>query len=275
MLAAGVLIDVFLVARALAAPPDWAKATLRLRRRPWSWRHGGLVLFALVLLNGCAILVSSSVHELRLLPEDRTMALSIALQTALFHGAAALLVARSMRLRGATWSRAFGGSRRTLIADAGRGVLFYLAALPVLAAATLAYRLALEAVGYPVRPQNVLDVLIDGRYSPWLRGHLVVLAVGIAPLVEEVVFRGIALPLLARRTRLCAAILGISLVFALVHFHVPSFVPLVVIAAAFSLAYVYTGSLVVPIVMHALFNAVSLFAVLLLRGVAPLAAGTG
>jgi membrane protease YdiL (CAAX protease family) len=91
-----------------------------------------------------------------------------------------------------------------------------------------------------------------------------IVAVTLGPFVEELLFRGIALPLLARYTSTHWAVFLVSATFAVLHFHVPSFVPLFVIALAFSYAYLYTGSILVPVIMHALFNGVSLVNALLM-----------
>jgi membrane protease YdiL (CAAX protease family) len=48
----------------------------------------------------------------------------------------------------------------------------------------------------------------------------------------------------------------VSAIFALSHAHLPSLVPLFALAIGLALAYELTGSLLVPIGMHALFNAV-------------------
>ena len=45
--------------------------------------------------------------------------------------------------------------------------------------------------------------------------------------------------------------------FAAIHTHLPSFGPLFVLAVCLTLAYEWTGSIFVPITMHALFNSLS------------------
>jgi membrane protease YdiL (CAAX protease family) len=94
---------------------------------------------------------------------------------------------------------------------------------------------------------------------------MLILAAVLAPVFEECLFRGILLPLLARRLGTGAAVLLSSVAFASIHFHLPSLVPLCVVAVGFSLGYLYAGSLWVPIVMHALFNGVNLSLLLLIR----------
>jgi membrane protease YdiL (CAAX protease family) len=86
---------------------------------------------------------------------------------------------------------------------------------------------------------------------------LVLVAVGlVAPLAEEVVFRGVLLPGLARRMRPGIALLLTSVVFAL--FHVPSHgVGAVVpglLGVVFGWARLRTGGLSAPVILHAANN---------------------
>jgi membrane protease YdiL (CAAX protease family) len=92
-----------------------------------------------------------------------------------------------------------------------------------------------------------------------------IFAVAIAPFFEECLFRGILLPMAIRKLGLGAGIFVISLLFAAIHFHLPSLIPLLIIASGFSLAYLYTKSLWVPIIMHGLFNGVNLALLLVMR----------
>ena len=50
--------------------------------------------------------------------------------------------------------------------------------------------------------------------------------------------------------------------FAIVHMHVGSLLPLWMLAVLFCLAYEITGCLLVPMLLHAIFNAVSIIAML-------------
>ena len=51
-----------------------------------------------------------------------------------------------------------------------------------------------------------------------------------------------------------------ALLFAAVHAHLPSFAPLFVLGACFAIAYEWSGSILVPMTMHACFNAITLTA---------------
>jgi uncharacterized protein len=129
---------------------------------------------------------------------------------------------------------------------------------------TLIYQAVLRGMGHEIMLQEVA-LVVAGEQSFWLRMYLMTLAVVLAPLFEEILFRGIGLPLVARKWGAAPAVVIVSLFFAAIHFHLPSMVPLFVIAAAFSLAYIHSGSIVVPIVMHGLFNGVNLVMLMMLK----------
>jgi len=93
---------------------------------------------------------------------------------------------------------------------------------------------------------------------PWpTRTAVFFIAIVGAPVFEEIVFRGILFPWLARRTGFWPGVVVVSALFAALHLHLPSLLPLFLLSAMFCVAYARTRSLWVPIGMHALFNAVS------------------
>jgi len=91
---------------------------------------------------------------------------------------------------------------------------------------------------------------------------VIFMAVVIAPLAEETLFRGFVYGVLKRYTDAPFAALSSSLMFAIIHMHVGSLLPLWVLAVLFCLAYEITGCLLVPMLLHAIFNAVSIIAML-------------
>jgi membrane protease YdiL (CAAX protease family) len=86
----------------------------------------------------------------------------------------------------------------------------------------------------------------------------------LAPVVEEVIFRGVLFNGLRVRWPLLPALLITSLIFASFHFDEARLLPLVLVGALFAYAYERTGSLWGAIVPHAGLNAVAL-AVTLVR----------
>ena len=228
---------------------------------PWTWRQGLLIALLLVTLHTILLLSAAVARDLRVLPDDSLMDIATVAHTLFFHAAGLLLIALLLRDARRSWQEAFGLTRRGIWKNAAYGVTFYLAAMPVMVLAAWIYEAFLHDVGYPLDPRDTQDVvrIFTQAGSPlWLRIYMGVVAVTLAPLTEELLFRGVALPLLARYIRTGPAILLLSLTFAILHHHVPSVVPLFVISVAFSYAYVYSRTLVVPVVMHVVFNAVGI-----------------
>jgi membrane protease YdiL (CAAX protease family) len=139
-----------------------------------------------------------------------------------------------------------------------KGLLYGFAAIPPVAALSMGVNAALEALGHTPQPQAVFDWLTDGAVSPGTRLFMMAAAVLVAPVVEELLFRGVLFAALLRTRPFAFAALLSGAYFALVHLHAPSFLPLLALSAAFSAGYAATGSIVTPIVMHALFNLASL-----------------
>jgi membrane protease YdiL (CAAX protease family) len=158
---------------------------------------------------------------------------------------------------------AFGMNWRNVGQAAGQGAISYVGILPVIFGVSLIYQLFLYAAGYPVTLQDVVEIFLEPQPG-WNLLLLMVLAVVVAPIVEEMLFRGILLPALMKKVGLGAAVVANSILFALIHQHLPSLIPLFALALALSLLYVYSGSLWSAIILHALFNGISICVLLLI-----------
>jgi membrane protease YdiL (CAAX protease family) len=88
--------------------------------------------------------------------------------------------------------------------------------------------------------------------------QMVIAAVCIAPVAEEILFRGYIYPVFKRTIGTVPAALGSALLFAAIHGNALGFPGLTLLALALTLAYEFTGSLAVPVFMHAWFNGLSL-----------------
>jgi membrane protease YdiL (CAAX protease family) len=94
--------------------------------------------------------------------------------------------------------------------------------------------------------------------SAWLNQlSLGVVAIVLAPVVEETFFRGILYTALKQTGFPRLALWGSALLFAAIHCNVVSFVPLLLLAVVLTLLYEHTGNLLASIVAHALFNTVN------------------
>lgn len=83
-------------------------------------------------------------------------------------------------------------------------------------------------------------------------------AILIAPLYEEILFRGILLPKIIQKTGLTKALIITSLLFAALHYHLPALLPLFALSILLSLVYWWSGSLWNCIAIHMIFNAGSI-----------------
>lgn len=107
---------------------------------------------------------------------------------------------------------------------------------------------------------DVLNYLQDDIDSdmPW-RQELF-LGCFLAPIVEELVFRGLVLQNLMQRTSITRAILLSSFAFSVIHFH-----PFIIIQFCFgifvSIIYIKTQSLFLPIAVHILVNSITKLAI--------------
>jgi uncharacterized protein len=106
-------------------------------------------------------------------------------------------------------------------------------------------------------PQEAVKAFQEAG-GPLMKALMIVAAVIVAPIVEETIFRGYVYAVLKRFTDGWFAAVCSSLLFAVVHVHVGSTVPLFLLALGFCAAYEMTGSLLVPMWMHAFFNATSM-----------------
>lgn len=96
-----------------------------------------------------------------------------------------------------------------------------------------------------------------------LRALIILAAVVVAPVVEEIFFRGFIYGVLKRYTDAPFAALLSGLFFAIIHMHTGSLLPLWVLALFFCIAYEITGCLLAPMILHAIFNSTSLIGMLL------------
>lgn len=106
------------------------------------------------------------------------------------------------------------------------------------------------------------EELIGIATSPLDAVLLFIMIVLIAPIVEELFFRGIALPSIMRFLGPWPAILLSSVWFAVSHFQLVQFAGLLAVGIALAVCRVYSKSLLPPIALHMAFNGIT-FGILL------------
>jgi membrane protease YdiL (CAAX protease family) len=134
------------------------------------------------------------------------------------------------------------------------GALLLFAAYPLISVADAITR-RFETNGSS--KQSIVE-LFNGSRTLDQRVMIIVLAVAIAPIAEEFIFRFFLYGVMRRYLGRFVALVLTALLFAAVHAHLPSFAPLFVLAACFTIAYEWSGSIFVSMTMHSLFNSMTL-----------------
>jgi membrane protease YdiL (CAAX protease family) len=161
-----------------------------------------------------------------------------------------VLIARRLRKNHETWSsvglkgfRVFQGMRYI----AG----YYLALLGVLIAlAIITTSLGVNVASPPGNKSGGTEMLnIIGDF--WLTFAI---SVVIAPIIEEIVFRGALFPAIKRRYGLTAGIVLSSLVFTLVHMNPIQMISVLPLGIYLAIMYHRTGSIYPGMILHATWN---------------------
>ncbi|MDI6817412.1 MAG: type II CAAX endopeptidase family protein [Actinomycetota bacterium] len=158
--------------------------------------------------------------------------------------------------RGATW-KILGFKRFNLVAGAGLVVVwFFLVRIVSYFYVMIAERVGLEETEDIAR--QIPEVFGAGTTGFIIA---VLMVVVLAPIVEELFFRGFLYQALRQRWGANVAIVASGVLFSLAHFSLYLLVPIAVIG--FALAYLYerTDSLGPPIILHALNNLISVVVV--------------
>ncbi len=186
----------------------------------------------------------------------------LALGTGILHATALLLLVPLLRAHGMGWREAFGGF------DRGLGRRWLLAAgltLPALLAAWLLHQGSgwiLDRLAIPQDNQMAVEAVRNaGRW--WERGLLFTFAVISAPIAEEILFRGVLWPLVRETGWQRTGMLGVGLLFALIHLNAAALLPLWFLGCFWAWLYERTGDLTAPILSHGLFNATNFFWIVL------------
>ena len=165
--------------------------------------------------------------------------------------AAGMLLISSSGFRPADF---WGFRGRNLAQDFTRSVAALLTLLwPVLLLLLASSSLYL-ALGLPMKPQPALLKFLEARELDQMLPFLFY-ALVIAPIWEEVFFRGTLFPWLAGRLPVHQAQWLSALAFGAVHLHGPTLIPLTVLGALLVGIYRTSGSLIPAVLVHALFNA--------------------
>ena len=165
-----------------------------------------------------------------------------------------LLVAAFLKLRRLDLDSLGGFSAMSFRRALSMGIVLLFAAYPLIA---LADWIAQRTYGTGSSKQGIVDLFNDS-HTLEQRVLIIIVAVVVAPIAEEFIFRFFLYGVFKRYFGTALGVVFNALLFAAVHTHLPSFAPLFVLATCFTLAYEWSGSILVSMTMHSLFNSLTL-----------------
>ncbi|HEY6607771.1 MAG TPA: type II CAAX endopeptidase family protein [Candidatus Limnocylindria bacterium] len=236
---------------------------IRMRRvlAPERYRGPGvIVLLAMVLLIATVIVTPFSLDAAELLAGGEVSLIGIFV----------ILVSTPVALLLISWLfvglpnamaglPAFPGpnAARALLAGVGWGVLAWIGSTAIIVIAGW----VLEQIGMPPEA-GTAEVAIE-RVEPWL---IVLAIVILAPIAEEVFFRGIVFNAWRREGGPVYAYVGSSALFAIIHLSLVSLLPIFFLGLALAWVYERSGyNLLAPMALHATVNGISVALALLVR----------
>jgi len=169
------------------------------------------------------------------------------------HVVAICLIAFFIREHGLDWGTAFGLTGHKL----GRTVLLAVLVGTVVLPITWYLNHVAFLLLSRIEAQPPMQPAVETFRATVTKGQQIVFGVVtivVAPVAEELLFRGVLYPALRRYARRSFALWGVAVVFAAIHQSDVTFVPLTFLAVMLALLYEETGSLTAPILVHCIFN---------------------
>lgn len=250
----GVIQILHLVRSVEGEREQWRQGERLLAWRPFRLRDLGFVLLPVLAAN---LLAGFLLHREAKPPgvEREVSLVDMGVQFVAFQLLSVVAALVLVRLKGLRWRDAFGDARKGPFSGVGYALRMMFALMPVMILIGLATQAVLKLLDVPPESQAVLRLLLDQDQPLLLAAGLFFAVVG-APVSEEILFRGILLPALAKWMTTPSAVVVSSLVFALIHFSPQQMPALYVLSLLLSLSYLYTRRLETSIALHAMFNGI-------------------
>jgi len=154
-----------------------------------------------------------------------------------------------------------GLSAQGLLPNIGKGILVYVCFCPIFILAPFVVRKVAIHFGAALPPQPLV-VLLETEESTALLSATALLAVVAAPVVEEMIFRGFLFSAIRDNLGSRGAVLLSALAFSLVHGNWFAILPLFLLGMILAWSFEWSKSLTVPITIHMVQNAVTIFTLL-------------
>lgn len=223
--------------------------------KPWSVQ-AVIRLFLAVIITYCLVMMlTEGLGKLNLgLSSERLLAWQMVGGDFLIDGTTLGWIALFLRLNAISWTNAFGFNQSKPLKIALYGMVVGALFLPIGWGLQTLSVSALQQSGVDAEEQVVVQELQNPKVPESMKIALGVLAVVVAPVAEEALFRGIIYTALRQRFRRSMAWWVTSVLFAAMHFNAASFLPLLVFAMILIFLYETYGNLLCPIMAHFIFN---------------------
>jgi len=172
-----------------------------------------------------------------------------------FQGAAIVLTWRFLREHQTGWKAGFGLGNQVLKAIGWGGLIVGLF-LPLAWGLQMASIKAMSLFGWDYSEQLAL-VALRNSGSPAQLIVLGIVTILLAPLAEELLFRGVLYPAVKQFGYPHLAFWGTAALFGAIHVSLAIFLPLTVLALLLNWLYEKTDNLLAPIAAHVTFNAIN------------------
>lgn len=246
----GLIIDILIVSSYWGKWPKLFKKNLA--AVPWVFRDilricsGLIVIYFIVNLIGYSILKFNAAIAEQLKPIVNIIC-SIGM-----YGAGVWFIIHFLRVNyriglnslGIKW---FNWSRKSF-----KSGLFYLGFMPIMMLLTYIGLVLCNIFGIKPEPHPMVEILEKEKSLIFIY-YIITTAVFIAPIFEEILFRGLFYQTLRKRLGFLKAAIISSCIFSLLHFNPSQFLPIMGLGTLFCFIFEYTGSLLPAIVLH-IFN---------------------
>ncbi len=249
--------------------PSSPRATLLYALRMLSakpWKPANALMVCAIIIAGFCFITLSAALVLQLTGKtefDHTSFFFLVFATLSMHGPILLATAGFLRFRRIPWSEAFGFSAP----GKGRAVLWGVFAalifLPIGAATRLASVAFIDWINHvfhfhiEVEKTQTAVVVLSDQQTVAAKIYASAFAIIIAPIAEEILFRGILYPAIKQAGYPRAALWGTAIAFAAIHEDIRIFLPLMILGLILVCLYERNNNLLAPIAAHSLFNAIN------------------
>jgi len=235
-------------------------ASAMVSEKSWSIEEVARLFLGVILTLCGGVFLAGLLEKVKLgLKPDQIQYAQMVVLIAFFQGAALIWIGVFLRQSNLSWRAAFGlrpASRARVVAA---GLVVGLLVLPFVWLLQWMSEDVMEWLHLKVVAQAAVTELQSSALSVPQKALFGVFTILLAPAAEEALFRGILYPTIKQAGHPRWALWATSVVFAMMHFNMASFVSLVFLAVVLTSLYEASDSLLAPIATHGIFNAANFF----------------